>query len=539
MRGLRARGFAAVLARGLALLALGAGEAAAQRASLDVLFDLDRNPTTGCDVATVEGVAAGVELRLRTEVDLATGVVDAIARAACVDDLLDSFGAGVPVATAPLPGWSVAAGHGIEGSTLVESHVPRVALGGVRRARVFVVVDVAGAGDALLAGEGGGGLEVTLAVPVVPALGGLGVAALLLLAGGVGAKRLGVRRSPRAAFVSAGVACLAACLAVSLAGVEVAQALLGEGVHRAWVPAEHVAYDAAADAPEGADLLGFSAAVDGASDELWLRLDVAFGPPVCLDWGLVSAGTGYACGAWPPLDPSPFAGPVALTFDDGPSPATTPAVLATLRAHGIPATFFLLGDRLTTPAEQALALEIHQDPLFRVATHSVDHADLTELPPGDVAYQIDEGLARVRAAVGDPCWFPTFFRFPYAHSDCASMEILRQRGQAVAGVNMDTVDWCYAAGGGTCSPTIVPDIEPEVVDDLPGKALIEYQQHGGGIMLMHDIHPTTVAALPHVITTLQAAGATFVDLADTAHFPNLNAEILAPEAPACCVSVGP
>jgi peptidoglycan/xylan/chitin deacetylase (PgdA/CDA1 family) len=67
-----------------------------------------------------------------------------------------------------------------------------------------------------------------------------------------------------------------------------------------------------------------------------------------------------------------------------------------------------------------------------------------------------------------------------------------------------------------------------------GYAVYRYQQVGGGIMLMHDIHPRTEAALPAIITGLQGAGATFVNLADLAVFPNMNAWIDPPEAPACC-----
>ncbi|GEM_PF-6839427 len=500
----------------------------AQIATIDVLFDTDRDGATGCDVATVEGVASGVDLRLRTRVDLSTEVVSSIEHAPCVDPLLGVFGPDVPVSALPVPGWSVETGNGIEGSTLVESHVPLSVFGPARRARVYVALDSGGAADALLTNGGGGVLELGLVPLTVPGLGGVGLLALTAAAVFVVRSRVG-----------RGVALVLVTSAGFLGASDIARALLGEGVHRAWSIEELVSSDPAADAPVGADLLGLSSAVDATSGELWLRVDVAFGPPVCLDWVLVDPGTGYSCFMWPPLDPSPFAGPVALTFDDGPDLVTTPQVLAILRANSIPATFFMVGDNLTTAAEQALALEIHQDPLFRVASHSVDHPDFTGLSAVDVEYQVDEGLARLRTAIGDPCWFPRYFRFPFGASDCTSMEIVRRRGQAVAGVNMDTVDWCYAANGGSCPPSVIPDIEPWVVNDLAAKALVEYQQHGGGIMLMHDIHPTTVAALPAVVSNLQGAGATFVHLTDLAVFPNLNAEVAAPEPPACCMTVGP
>lgn len=524
------RGFGGVARWFLIGLLLSAGPSAAQEAVLDVLFDLDRNAATGCDVATPEGPAPGIELRLRTRVDVGAATLTTIEHADCVDEIGGVFGPGVQAATAPLPAWSVSPGNGVEGSTLVETHVPGSVFGGARRADVFVALDVAGAGDAMSSGSATG-LEVSLVALAVPTMGTLGLGVAMLVVVGLGSSLAGRR--------TALVMSLAVVGGGALAVGHDARALLGDGLHRVWPADALVAADPAGDGPPGADLLGLSSALDPATGELWLRVDVAFGPAVCLDWGLVSAGAGYSCSQWPALDPGPFAGPVALTFDDGPNPATTPQILATLRAWSAPATFFMVGSNLTTPEEQALALEIHQDPLFRVATHSVGHPNFTDLSPSEVEYEVDEGLARLRDAIGDPCWFPSYFRFPFGASDCTSMEIVRRRGLAVAGVNMDSVDWCYAAGGGRCLPSIVPDIEPEAVDDLPGKVLIEYLQHGGGILLLHDVHPTTVAALPSILADLQAAGATFVDLGDPVVFPNLDAAIGAPEAPACCVLVGP
>lgn len=514
----------------LILLLLAAGPSAAQEAILDVLFDLDREAATGCDVATPEGPAPGIELRLRTRVDVGAGTLTAIEHADCIDEVGGVFGPGIQASTAPLPGWSVSPGNGVEGSTLIETHVPVSAFGAARRADVFVALDVAGGGDAMSSASATG-FELSLVALAVPTAGILLLAGGLLGLVGIGTSFAGCR--------AAALVWLAVVGGGALAVGHDARALLGDGLHRAWPAGERVAADPAGDAPPGADLLGLSSAFDPATGELWLRVDVSFGPAVCLDWGLVSAGSGYSCSQWPALDPGPFTGPVALTFDDGPNPATTPQILATLRAWNAPATFFMVGSKLTTPAEQALALEIHQDPLFRVATHSVGHANFTDLSPSEVEYEVDEGLARVRAAIGDPCWFPAYFRFPFGASDCTSMEIVRRRGLAVAGVNLHSLDWCYAAGGGSCPASIAPNLEPEVVDDLPGKILIEYEQHGGGILILHDIHPTTVDALPSILADLQAAGATFVDLSDPAVFPNLNAEIGAPEAPACCVSVGP
>lgn len=314
----------------------------------------------------------------------------------------------------------------------------------------------------------------------------------------------------------------------------VAQSLLGDGTHRIWSESSLVAPDPAGDGTLALDLRGVYGRADAQSARLWIRADVDFGPALCTDWGRSDPGVGFVCSQEPPLDQGGFAGAVALTFDDGANPVTTPSVLATLRAHSIPATFFVVGKRLLLPAEQALALEIHQDPLFRLANHTVDHDFLPGQSVATVEYQVEETSRRIRDAIGDPCYSPEYFRFPYGASDCTSMEEVRRQGHSTTGVHIDPGDWCYASGNGYCDPAVVPSIPTEYSSDLTGYAIYKFLEKGGGVMLMHDVHMTTAAALPGIISGLRDAGATFVDLSDLAYFPQLNSEIAVPEAPACC-----
>ena len=71
------------------------------------------------------------------------------------------------------------------------------------------------------------------------------------------------------------------------------------------------------------------------------------------------------------------------------------------------------------------------------------------------------------------------------------------------------------------------------------RAVDRFLDSGGGIMLLHDIQANTAAELPAILAALQTAGATFVDLSDGTLFPQLNANVSVPEAPACCSAVGP
>jgi peptidoglycan/xylan/chitin deacetylase (PgdA/CDA1 family) len=238
----------------------------------------------------------------------------------------------------------------------------------------------------------------------------------------------------------------------------------------------------------------------------------------------------------PPVDQGPFGMRVALTFDDGPNTATTPAILETLRARNIPATFFMLGQRLLSPGAAELAREIHADPLFRVANHTYTHARLTDLDLATAQQEVELTSAEIRAALQDPCYFPRYFRFPQGYSSCETMQMVREHGFAVAGVNIDSMDWCYASTG-SCPSASFPQIRPEHQSDPIGHALAELAESGGGIMLMHDIHARTRDNLPALLDQMLAAGVTFVSLEDVVTLPLLNAQVQVPEPPACCGGV--
>ena len=500
--------------------------------TVDVLFDLDRDALTGCAASSADGNLPGIELRLRTTVDDTTAAVTNVTYAHCVVPASDTFGAETPVSTVVAPPWDVVVGNGTSGATLVETVVPLSILPRVATADAYVVVFGVPGSDALSSPDGAdplGGIPVGLAGPEVPSLSWWGIAVLIALLG-----LIAVFFAPRAIR---NPLILIVVLGSSVLNPTVGRALLGEGMLRIWEPDDEVAVDPAGDAPEGVDIVEMSTYLDLAQDVLFIRVDVFLGPSVCLEWGMVDPGTGFPCKQEPPPDQGPFSLQVAMTFDDGPNPATTPSILSILRANNIPATFFMRGDKLGGAAADALALEIHQDPLFRVANHSFSHADFKTLTAQEISDELNSTSELIREAVGDACYFPPYFRFPRGRSDCFSMEEVRKHGFGVAGVNIDPVDWCYAAGGGFCSPSQAPWVPAIYQNDLPGYAVTRLLAAGGGIMLMHDIHANTVAELPAVISAFQAQGATFVDLADPTLFPIINGNINPPEPPACCDGV--
>jgi peptidoglycan/xylan/chitin deacetylase (PgdA/CDA1 family) len=179
---------------------------------------------------------------------------------------------------------------------------------------------------------------------------------------------------------------------------------------------------------------------------------------------------------------------VVLTFDDGPLPRYSNAILDILAAQCVKATFFLVGEMARTyPATvRRIYAEGHT-----IGTHSEDHpARFGKLPTEKIQWEIDEGIAEVAAALGDPKKLAPFFRIPgLAHSDAVESELA---ARSLVVFSSDTVadDWHHR-------------ITPSKIIAL---AMNRLEARGKGILLLHDIHPATVAALPGLLKNLKEQG---------------------------------
>lgn len=195
-----------------------------------------------------------------------------------------------------------------------------------------------------------------------------------------------------------------------------------------------------------------------------------------------------------------FPGEVALTFDDGPSSRTTPAILDILRAEGATATFFALGERVA--AEPTLARRIVEEG-HRLGNHTWDHPDLGKVGAAEVEAQLrrtDEVIDRTvgrqpvrlfRPPYGSP-WFDT------------GTERKRRVGGVVAALDLQVILWSIDSRDWALRGH---------ADRIPGEVARWASRERGGVCLMHDIHSQTVTALPKVIQTLRDAGLQIVDLA--------------------------
>ena len=179
---------------------------------------------------------------------------------------------------------------------------------------------------------------------------------------------------------------------------------------------------------------------------------------------------------------------VVLTFDDGPLPRYSNPVLDILAAQCVKATYFLVGEMART--YPAVVRRIYASG-HSIGTHSEDHPPhFQKLPIEKVREEIDDGIADVSAALGDPQALAPFFRIPGLARTDAIDEELAARSLIVFSSDTVADDWHRR-------------IRPK---DIIRLAMTRLQARGKGILLLHDIHPGTVAALPELLKQLKEAG---------------------------------
>lgn len=205
----------------------------------------------------------------------------------------------------------------------------------------------------------------------------------------------------------------------------------------------------------------------------------------------------------PTTRPSTAVGPdcatlncVALTFDDGPG-SETPKLLATLREAKAPATFFQLGQMIKANPEMAkqVASGGHE-----VGAHSFSHPNLAQVDRARLQKEIVDNASVMEEAYGRK---PMVFRPPFGSRNQTVDEIIHSTGAAIIQWEVDTHDWQTRDAGATTEAAV------------NGKDL-----QAGSVVLMHDIHPSTIAAAPAIVSGLQGKGMTLVTVSEL----SLNAE---------------
>ena len=183
-------------------------------------------------------------------------------------------------------------------------------------------------------------------------------------------------------------------------------------------------------------------------------------------------------------------GEVVLTFDDGPWPVNTPAVLAALAAQCTKGTFFSIGKHAIWHPEilKQVAAAGHT-----VGSHTWSHADLAKKTPDEAKEEIEKGLSAVHAALGGPV--APFFRFPELRQPPEMISYLESRNIAMFSTDIDSFDF---------------KIHKE--DQFINSVMSKLKKQGKGIILMHDFQRGTAQALPQLLADLKAGGFKVVHL---------------------------
>lgn len=218
-------------------------------------------------------------------------------------------------------------------------------------------------------------------------------------------------------------------------------------------------------------------------------------------FALVAVGALAAIGghvAWASADPALQAfGParcaartgraeVALTFDDGPDPVSTPALLDALAAAGARATFFLLVDQAERYPELTRALAREHE----IGLHGLSHHPwLTLWDPGRGAAELSLARDRLAALIGRPV---VRFRPPFGAVSPRLTEAVRRAGLELVWCSVRTRD------GGR--------LTAEQVRQRCARA------RAGDIVLLHEGRRPTVDAIPGVLDDLRARGLRAVDV---------------------------
>jgi len=179
---------------------------------------------------------------------------------------------------------------------------------------------------------------------------------------------------------------------------------------------------------------------------------------------------------------------VALTFDDGPG-SQTALLLRMLREQHARATWFVLGQMVAAHPEnlRRIAAAGHE-----IGNHSWSHELMTSVSNAEIRSQFDRTDAIIRRTIG---YRPALVRPPYGGINSRVDAVLRDEGHPVILWDVDPLDW-RDRNSSTVASRVLSHVHP------------------GSIVLMHDIHPTTVGAVPRILAELDRRGYTFVTVSE-------------------------
>ena len=178
---------------------------------------------------------------------------------------------------------------------------------------------------------------------------------------------------------------------------------------------------------------------------------------------------------------------IAITFDDGPSSKYTKELLDGLKERGVPATFFMLGERAASyPKLVKRAYEEGHE----IACHTWSHPNLTKCTVEEIRKEIEDTLEQLDRACGDEADY--LVRPPYGSTN---PKVLENIDVPLLYWSIDSEDW---------SLLNTEKVRKKIVKDA----------YDGAIILCHDIHKTTIPAALQAIDDLMELGYEFVTVSE-------------------------
>ena len=173
---------------------------------------------------------------------------------------------------------------------------------------------------------------------------------------------------------------------------------------------------------------------------------------------------------------------VALTFDDGPHPVYTPRLLDGLKARGVHASFFMVGENAAANPE--LVERIYEEGHL-IGNHTYSHQQLTTLSEEAATQELTKTQEVLEQITGE---WPLYVRPPFGSWN---RELEGEVSMLPVLWSVDSLDWTT-----TNTAEIVRRVVTQVKED--------------DIILMHDYYASSVEAALQVVDQLQTAGFTFV-----------------------------
>jgi peptidoglycan/xylan/chitin deacetylase (PgdA/CDA1 family) len=186
------------------------------------------------------------------------------------------------------------------------------------------------------------------------------------------------------------------------------------------------------------------------------------------------------------VDGDETSGMVAFTFDDGPNPKTTPDVIDALEKYNVPATFFIVTQRIVgklgEKSRDVLARELADG--FMVGSHSVTHPNLGSASGKTLDHEIDASIKTLAIQANRPIGL---FRPPYGALSKAGRARLKTLGLTEVQWSVDTLDWAS-----------------HNAERLRKKTVGMIFKQNGGVVLMHDVKPITAATIAGILDDVEA-----------------------------------